>query len=101
MARNGKEHMNKSDEWWTGDTKSKSRQQGGEGADRQGEKENQGGSGAKDWETGAQLSLLDWNPRRHAEASGQAQEAPAGASGARGRSEVSVKWTQVGAKRTR
>ena len=64
MARNSKENMNNSDGWWRGDTKSKSRQEGGEGADRQGEKENEGGSGANDWKTGAQLSLLDSNARR-------------------------------------
>ena len=47
-ARHGKENMNKSDEGWRGDMRSKSRQEGGEGTDRQGEKENEGGSGAKD-----------------------------------------------------
>ena len=100
MARNGKENMNKSDEWWRLDMRSKSRQEGGEGTDRQGEKENEGGSGAKDWKTGAQLSLRDRNARRHAAESGQAQGAWAGASGARERSEVGDKWTQMGAKRT-
>ena len=40
--------MNKSDEGWRGDMRSKSRQEGGEETDRQGEKENEGGSGAKD-----------------------------------------------------
>ena len=77
-----------------------SRQEGGEGTDRQGEKENEGGSGAKDWKTGAQLSLRDRNTRRHEAESGQAQGARAGATGARERSEVRDKWTQMGAKRT-
>ena len=101
VARNGKENMNKSNERWRGDTKRKSGQEGGEGDDRQGKKENDGGSGAKDWKTGAQPSLLDWKARRHAKAGGQAQGLRAGTSRARKKSEVNVKWTQVGAKRTR
>ena len=80
--------------------RSKSRQQGGEGADRQGEKENEVGSGAKDWKTGAQLSLRDRNARKHAAEGGQTQGARAGASGAREKSEVRDKWTQMGATRT-
>ena len=100
-ARHGKENINKSDEWWRGDMRSKSRQEGGEGTDRQGEKENEGGSGAKDWKTGAQLGLRDRNARRHAADSGQAQGARTGTSGARERSEdVMDKWTQMGATRT-
>ena len=53
VARNGKENMNKSHEWWGGEAKSKSCQEGGGGVGRQGEKDNEGGSGTKDWKTGA------------------------------------------------
>ena len=92
--------MNKSDEGWRGDMRSKSGQEGGEGTDRQGEKENEGGSGAKDWKTGAQLGLWGRNARRHAADRGQSEGALTGTSGAGERSEVRDKWTQKGAKRT-
>ena len=80
--------------------RSRSRPKGGEGTGRQSEKENEGGSGAKDWKTGAQLGLRDRNARRHAADSGRAQGAQTGTSVAREESELRDKWRQMGAKRT-
>ena len=99
-ATRGKGNMNKSDEGLRGDMKSKSDQEGGEGTDWQGKKKNEGGCGAKDWKTGAQLGLRGRNARTHAADSGQAQGARTGTSGAQERSEVRDKWTQMGARRT-
>ena len=80
--------------------RSKRRQEGGEGPEGQGEKENEGRSGVKDSKTGAQVGLRERNARRHAADSAQAQGARTGTSGARERSEVKDKWTQMGAKTT-
>ena len=77
---------------WRGDMRCKSHQKGGEGTDRQGEKEKERGRGAKDRKTGAQLGLRGRNVRRHAADRGQARGARTGPSEARERSDVRDKW---------